>query len=56
MAGAFAAFLPAAIAVGTGRGGLWGLWGALVWFMAVRAVTLGLRVRGDAWAVPGAIR
>lgn len=56
MAVAFAAFLPAAIAVATGRGGLWGLWGALVWFMAVRAVTLGHRFRGGRWAVVGAVR
>ncbi|MBM3684220.1 MAG: MATE family efflux transporter [Actinobacteria bacterium] len=56
MAVAFAAFLPAAYAVGQGRGGLAGLWAALLWFMVVRALGLGLRFRGDRWAVVGAVR
>jgi hypothetical protein len=38
--------------------GVWGepggvlvwLWGGYAWFMVVRAVTLGLRLRGPAWS------
>lgn len=36
--------------------GLIGLWIALVLFIAARAVTLGWRIRGDAWIVTGANR
>lgn len=36
--------------------GLIGLWIALVLFVAARAVTLGWRIRGDAWIVTGANR
>lgn len=43
------AFLPAAYAVLALDLGVEGLWLALTWFMLVRAVLLGLRVRGDAW-------
>jgi putative MATE family efflux protein len=45
------AFLPAAYAVLVLDLGVVGLWVALTWFMVVRAVLLGLRVRGDAWLV-----
>ena len=37
-------------------GGLIGLWIALVLFIAARAVTLGWRIKGDAWIVTGAHR
>lgn len=33
--------------------GLLGIWAGLALFIAARAVAVGLRVRGDAWAVPG---
>ena len=51
-------YLPAAMAVGAWAGGdaaglVW-LWIAFsVVFMGSRAVTLGLRYRGDAWLVTG---
>lgn len=50
------AFVPAALAVLGVGGGLLALWGAILWFMAVRAVLLAHRARGDAWAVAGATR
>lgn len=37
-------------------GGLTGLWIALVLFIAARAITLGWRIRGEAWIVTGAHR
>ncbi len=54
-------YLPAAAAVGafapTGAAGLVWLWVAFtVAFMGARAVTLGLRYRGDRWMVTGADR
>ena len=55
------AYLPLALLVlllaPDGTVGLVWLWVAFgVGFMAARAVTLGLRARGDAWLVPGATR
>jgi putative MATE family efflux protein len=55
------AFLPMAglvlLAAGTGTDGLVWLWVAFAGgFMAARAVTLGLRLRGDAWLVLGPSR
>ena len=55
------AYVPVALLVGAlapgGTAGLVWLWVAFAgWFMAARAVTLALRVRGDAWAVTGAHR
>jgi putative MATE family efflux protein len=55
------AFLPMAglvlLTAGTGTAGLVWLWVAFAGgFMAARAVTLGLRLRGDAWLVLGASR
>lgn len=56
-----AAYVPFALAVLAlapgGRAGLVWLWVAFgAGFMAARAVTLGLRARGDAWLVTGASR
>jgi putative MATE family efflux protein len=45
------AFLPAAYLVLALDLGVVGLWVALTWFMVVRGVLLGWRVRGDAWLV-----
>jgi len=55
------AFLPMAglvlVAAGTGTTGLVWLWVAFAGgFMSARAVTLGLRLRGDAWVVLGPAR
>ena len=55
------AYLPAAAAVGIwapgGVDGLVWLWIAFsVVFMGARAVTLGLRYRGDNWLITGASR
>jgi len=55
------AYLPAATAVGVwapgGAAGLVWLWIAFsVVFMGARAITLGLRYRGDEWLVTGATR
>jgi Na+-driven multidrug efflux pump len=33
--------------------GLLGIWAGLALFIAARAVAVGVRVRGDAWAVMG---
>jgi putative MATE family efflux protein len=49
-------FLPLALAVLLVDGGLLMLWGAIVALMVARVVGLGLRFRGTAWLVPGAIR
>lgn len=55
------AYVPVALLVARlapdGTAGLVWLWVAFAgWFMAVRALTLALRVRGQAWAVAGAQR
>lgn len=51
-----AVFVPAALAVSFTDVGIGWLWAALGLFMATRAVTLGVRWRGDGWAVVGATR
>jgi putative MATE family efflux protein len=51
-----AAFLPAAWLVYELGGGLVALWLAIGVWMAARLLTLGLRARGDAWLVTGAVR
>lgn len=51
-----AIFLPAAWLVSTHGGGLVALWLAIGVWMIARLVTLGLRARGDAWLVTGAVR
>jgi len=38
------------------NGGVLALWGALIGFMAIRALSLGMRLRTDAWLVTGAER
>nr|WP_221474300.1 MATE family efflux transporter [Planomonospora venezuelensis] len=48
------AYLPAALLVVVGGGGLVALWGALGLWMAARLVTLGLRASGSNWLVIGA--
>ena len=56
MVGALAAYVPVVLLVRAL--GVWGepggvlvwLWGGYAWFMVVRAVTLGLRLRGPAWS------
>ncbi|WP_103941763.1 MATE family efflux transporter [Thermomonospora echinospora] len=53
---ATAVFLPAALLVYWLGAGLAGLWAAIGLWMATRLVTLGLRARGDAWLVTGAVR
>jgi putative MATE family efflux protein len=45
------AFVPAAYLVLVLDLGVVGLWVALTWFMVVRGLLLGWRVRGDAWLV-----
>jgi putative MATE family efflux protein len=52
----FVAFLPCAVGVWWFGLGIGWLWGALVVFMAARAVTLGWRWHGGRWAVTGAER
>ena len=49
-------FLPAALAAYRTGTGLLGLWTAIGLWMATRLVTLGLRARGEAWMVTGAVR
>lgn len=53
---ATAVFLPAALAAYRLETGLTGLWTALGLWMLTRLVTLGLRARGEAWLVTGAVR
>jgi putative MATE family efflux protein len=47
------AFVPAAIGVLLYDGGIGWLWGALIIFMGMRALTLGLRFAGEGWVVVG---
>ncbi|MGH3343993.1 MAG: MATE family efflux transporter [Carbonactinosporaceae bacterium] len=54
--GTVIAFLPAAWAVLAFGGTLFALWWSLGWWVVTRMITLGLRVRGRAWAVTGAVR
>nr|WP_067486577.1 MATE family efflux transporter [Actinomadura hibisca] len=49
-------FLPAALLVYTSGGGLVWLWLAIGLWMGTRLLTLGLRARGEAWLVTGAVR
>ena len=49
-------FLPLALLVLVADGGLLMLWGALVALMLARLIGLGVRFRGSAWLVPGAVR
>ncbi|WP_233358829.1 MATE family efflux transporter [Thermomonospora amylolytica] len=49
-------FLPAALAAYRLDAGLVGLWLAIGLWMLTRLITLGLRARGDAWLVTGAVR
>jgi Na+-driven multidrug efflux pump len=51
-----AVFLPTAWLVHALGGGLVALWLAIGVWMAARLLTLGLRARGDAWLVTGAVR
>jgi putative MATE family efflux protein len=51
-----AAFLPVAWLVRAYGGGLVALWLAIGVWMTARLVTLGLRARGEAWLVTGAVR
>jgi putative MATE family efflux protein len=51
-----AAFLPAAWLVAAQGAGLVALWLAIGVWMTARLLTLGLRARGDAWLVTGAVR
>jgi putative MATE family efflux protein len=51
-----AAFLVAALLVLAAGGGLVALWGAIGVWMFARLATLGLRARGRAWLVTGAVR
>lgn len=50
------AFLPAAFVAYWLDWGLLGLWTAIGLWMVTRFTTLGLRARGDAWMVTGAVR
>jgi putative MATE family efflux protein len=50
------AFLPAALLAYGAGAGLIGLWLAIGVWMVIRLVTLGLRARGGAWLVTGAVR
>ncbi|XVQ10955.1 MATE family efflux transporter [Spirillospora sp. CA-255316] len=50
------AFLPAALLAYWADAGLIGLWLAIGLWMVARLITLGLRARGDAWLVTGAVR
>lgn len=56
MAANSAFFLAVLAVVHVAGGGLNGLWIGLVLFLGARAVTLGWRIRGDAWVVTGAHR
>jgi Na+-driven multidrug efflux pump len=49
-------FLPLALLVLVVHGGLLMLWGAVVALMVARLIGLGVRFRGSAWLVPGAVR
>ena len=49
-------FLPLALLVLVVHGGLLMLWGAIVALMVARLLGLGVRFRGSAWLVPGAVR
>jgi Na+-driven multidrug efflux pump len=49
-------FLPLALLVLAVDGGLLMLWGAIVALMLARLIGLGVRFRGSAWLVPGAVR
>ncbi len=49
-------FLPLALLVLAVHGGLLMLWGAIVALMLARVIGLGVRFRGSAWLVPGAVR
>ncbi|MFG2591603.1 MATE family efflux transporter [Streptomyces sp. NPDC048438] len=51
-----AVFAPAALLVPTFGGGLTALWGAMTLMMAVRLVTLWMRMRSGRWIVTGATR
>ncbi|HZB33174.1 MAG TPA: MATE family efflux transporter [Streptosporangiaceae bacterium] len=51
-----AAFLPPAWLVSARGGGLVALWLAIGVWMTARLLTLGLRARGNAWLVTGAVR
>ncbi|MCP9974130.1 MATE family efflux transporter [Streptomyces somaliensis] len=51
-----AVFTPAALLVPAFDGGLTALWWAMTLMMAVRLVTLWLRMRSGRWLVPGAAR
>jgi putative MATE family efflux protein len=55
MVGATAVFLPLAVLVLVTDAGLVALWGALYAFMLARLFGMGVRYRGDAWAVTGAV-
>ncbi|WP_433330863.1 MATE family efflux transporter [Spirillospora sp. CA-294931] len=50
------AFLPAALLAYWWDAGLTGLWLAIGLWILARLTTLGLRARGDAWMVTGAVR
>lgn len=49
-------FMPAALAVLWFDGGIAGLWWAVAWFLVVRALLLGWRVRQDTWLRIGPVR
>ena len=53
MAASLAGYAPAVGVVLWTDAGIDALWWALVWFMALRVVTLAVRWRGDRWAVLG---
>jgi putative MATE family efflux protein len=55
MVGATLVFLPLAALVLITDAGLAALWGALYAFMLARLFGMGVRYRGDAWAVTGAV-
>lgn len=54
MVGAFAVYLPCALAVLVLDLGVGWLWGAIAVLMLARLVALGARYRGDAWQITGA--
>jgi Na+-driven multidrug efflux pump len=49
-------FAPLALWVPASGGGVVALWWAMALFMAMRLLLLGLRARGAAWLVTGAVR
>jgi hypothetical protein len=53
---AMAVFLPAAWLVYARGAGLVALWLVIGVWMTARLLTLGLRARGNAWLVTGAVR